>query len=226
MIPFEVIALSPHMRELVAESARRRNARRFRDDERRWIEIDSFRTEDWSALLSMYGSLDPAQPVSNKPPLNTEQRAVWVDQLLSRGRSVVARSGQRIVGHAVLVADGDMQEIVMHVHRDHQRTGIESALSDALRGHSGQGRLRALGSAFRLVMIPVICALVIALVSENPRGVTIALTLAAGFVLFGLAVQSREILFARSLPRRFAPSDPSHAMGTRWMPSGGGAGMQ
>lgn len=225
MIPFEVIALSPHMRELVAESARRRNARRFLDEERRSIEIDAFRTEDWNGLLSMYGSLDPAQPISNKPPLSMDQRAVWVDELLSRGRSVVARSGQRIVGHAVLV-ERDMQEIILHVHRDHQRAGIAGALSDALRGHSGGGRLRAVGSAFRLVMIPVICALVIALVSENPRGVTIALVLAAGFVLFGLAVQYREILFARSLPRRFTPNDPSQAMGTRWIPSGGGAGIQ
>src|SRR5256885_6161181 len=94
MIPFEVIALSPHMRELVAESARRRNARRFRDTTRRRIEIDAFRTDDWSGLLSMYESLDPARPGTAAPPLNAGQRAVWVDQLLSRGRSVVARCDQ------------------------------------------------------------------------------------------------------------------------------------
>jgi hypothetical protein len=100
MIPFEVIALSPHMRELVVESARRRNARRFRDAARRTIAIDAFHTGDWNDLLAMYASLGPAQPTRGVPPLNTEQRAVWVEQLLSRGESVVARCDERIVGHA------------------------------------------------------------------------------------------------------------------------------
>jgi hypothetical protein len=53
--------------------------------------------------------------------------------------------------------------------------------------------------------------------------VTIALGLAAAFVVFGMAVQFREILFAQSLPRRFTPNDPARTAGTRWIPSSRGA---
>jgi hypothetical protein len=117
--------------------------------------------------------------------------------------------------------------IQVHVHRDHQGAGIEGALSDVLLERSSAGgRLRAIGDAFRLVMIPVICALVIALVSEDPRGVIIALALASAFVVFGIAVQHREILFGHSLPRRFTPNDSARATGTRWIPPGGRAAMQ
>src|SRR5919198_2291529 len=132
MIPLEVLALSPYAREWAADYARRRAARHFRDRRRRIIELGEWQPSDWSSLLAMYLSFDVTPRGAG--PLNTERRAVWLEQLLSRGPNVVARAVGRIVGHAALVAydRGDSHELVVFVHRDYQAAGIGGALVDAL----------------------------------------------------------------------------------------------
>src|SRR5919201_2307179 len=103
MITFEVIALSPYARDLLAETATRRGDR-FRDRQHRSIEIEDWQHDDWNGLLTMYGSFDLTQRPHGLTPLNPQQRAVWLEQLLSRGPNLVARHARRIVGHVALVA--------------------------------------------------------------------------------------------------------------------------
>jgi GNAT superfamily N-acetyltransferase len=265
MIPFEVIALSPYAREMFARSGR--GGRPFRDRQSRLIELGTWQPNDWGELMALYSAPDLHRDSHALPLLKSERRAVWLDQVLSRGPSLVARCGSKVVGHAALVAyDGGLShELILFVHRDYRDAGIGGALLDTalhlgpregigriwlttahgddracalyrgrgFRATSGtddapsglaQGeevwtldlrelsrpkepptkagaaasaltiRFRALRHALRLVMIPFVCALVIALVSEDPRGRALALVLAFASLAFGIAMHAREIL--------------------------------
>ena len=231
MIPLEVIALSPYAREWAAEQARRSARRRFRDQLHRDIELGEWEPGDWAGLVSLYGSFDAARTAWARPPVGEERRAVWMEQLLSRGPSVVARAAGRIVGHAALVAfnRGDSQELVVFVHPDYRSAGIVTALVDALRrfarrqgvttralpatsprrstswtrgpaalGAAGRTRLRAVVDAVRMVMIPLVCAIVIAVASEDPRGRALAIAMVFVSLGFGLLVNGRAIVGVRS----------------------------
>ena len=216
MIPFEVIALSPYARELFAERGRPQRIHRFRDAQDRGIEIDQYRHEDWQSLVSMYGALDLSERGKSFPPLDPERRAVWLDQTLSRGPNLVARCDARIIGHVALLGydRSGSPEVVVFVHRDYQRAGIGTKLVDTLlRRETPAAALwmsetasvlakagRGLIEAMRLVMIPLICAVVIAVVSESPRGRALAIVLAIAFVVFGVVAR------AGAIPRRRLPN--------------------
>ena len=220
MIPFEVIALSPYAREMLAEIAGRRAMKRFHDGAARLIEIRAWEPGDWSALTALYDAfLAAGDRTRGLPPLNAPQRASWLEELVTRGPNLTAWAGQRIVGHAALVAHdgGASHELVLFVHPDYREAGIGAALRDALRrvapreGHGGRWqrlhrlvasatgavgvRLLALIQAVRLAMIPLVCAVVIALVSADPRGRVLALIVAVASVVFGVGLQMRAIVF-------------------------------
>ena len=76
-------------------------------------------------------------------------------------------------------------------------------------------RLRAFVNAVRLVMIPLVCALVIAVASEDPRGRTLALALAVASLGFGVVVHGRAIVFGRPQQKQ-VPQDASLSTG-EWM---------
>ena len=79
---------------------------------------------------------------------------------------------------------------------------------------TGSVRLRGVAGAFRLVMIPLVCAIVIALASEDPRGRALAIVLAAVAIGFGFAVQGRAIFQGRTGSR--IPNDRLLTTG-EWM---------
>ena len=289
MIPFEVIALSPYAREFAADYARRRATRRFRDRTGRSIAIGEWQPNDWAGLLAMYTAFGGRS--ARALPFSAERRAVWLEQLLSRGPNVVARASERIVGHAALVEydGGDSYELVVYVHRDYQRAGIGRALVDAVLQRARRDdvrriwltferdncaaaslfqqvgfrpapnggvesvaaaswgvevwtlavadaprvellslkravaavasashmRLREVAHALRLVMIPLVCALVIAAVSDDPRGRMLGVGLAILAVVFGLVLRGRAILFG-SQNARSMPNDAAMSTG-EWM---------
>jgi len=275
MIPFEVIALSPYAREMLAEIANRRERKRFRDAEERVIEIRGWQPEDWNALCALYDTFFASSDRTRGfPPLNAQQRVSWIEALTSRGPNLVAYAGNRIIGHAALVAyDGGIShELVLFVHPDYRGATIGGTLLDALieiaprervsriwliadrlhatssglyadRGfrrdveHLAGGerwtlqlssasqhgqpaaqlvakltiatriRVQALLRAVRLVMIPLVCAVIIAVVSGNTHGRTLALVLAAAAVVFGIALQIRTIVFGHSSVSRRPNAD-------------------
>ena len=282
MIPFEVIALSPYAREMFAEIANRRAMKRFRDAAARLIEIRAWEPGDWTALTALYDAFfAPGDRLCALPPLNAPQRASWLEELIARGPNLVARAGNRIVGHAALVAyDGRAShELVLFIHPDYRQAGIGAALLDAvlqiapregvvriwltadrecsavlyerrgfrrdvelvagrevwtlavrdIQGRRWQRiqrvvavatgalgvRLLALVHAVRLVMIPLACALIIAVVSEHPRGRFLAIILAIASVVLGISLQMRAILFGPA-GRRHVPNDIPRTTG-EWM---------
>jgi L-amino acid N-acyltransferase YncA len=277
MIPFEVIALSPYAREMLAEIANRRERKRFQDAVQRVIEIGGWEAEDWTALSALYDSFfTSGDRARTFPPLNAQQRASWLEELTSRGPNFVARSGNRIVGHAALVAydAGLSHELVLFVHPDYRGAGIGGALLDSLvqlaprarvsriwmvaegqhasssalyesrgfrrdRDHvpgrelwtldvtatsrqwqrteqllaklstATRVRLFALLRAVRLVMIPLVCAVIIAVVSGDTHGRFLALILAAASLVFGIGVQMRAIVFGQPSATRAPNADTS-----------------
>jgi hypothetical protein len=58
-------------------------------------------------------------------------------------------------------------------------------------------RLAGLAEAFRFARIPFVCAAVVALVSADPVGRTLAIVLALGFVVSGIAMNARQIFAGR-----------------------------
>ena len=58
--------------------------------------------------------------------------------------------------------------------------------------------LRGLGAALRFSMIPILCAAVVALASEDPRGRLLALLAGLAALVLGLGVNAREILGRRT----------------------------
>lgn len=58
-------------------------------------------------------------------------------------------------------------------------------------------RLAGLAEAFRFARIPFFCAAVVALVSADPIGRTLALVLGLAFVISGVALNARQIFAGR-----------------------------
>ncbi len=129
---FGVQASARAARKWARRVQRRPLRRHLRDGLGRAIEIAELEPQDLEGVLAMYRTLDPAQRAQGLPPHTEERRAIWVDELARRGPNLVARSGQRIVGHAALVPDGASHELVLFVHQEHQGAGIGGALIDAV----------------------------------------------------------------------------------------------
>jgi ribosomal protein S18 acetylase RimI-like enzyme len=114
----------------------------FTDEEGREIEIRAFQNEPenrdggaaFEAVVEMYADFDPADRAQGIPPATEERVREWFTGLLE-GLNVVAWHGDRAVGHATLVPDGDASELAIFVHQDYQRAGIGSKLIRGLLGH-------------------------------------------------------------------------------------------
>ena len=65
-------------------------------------------------------------------------------------------------------------------------------------------RLAGLAEAFRFARIPFFCAAVVALVSPDPIGRTLAIVLGAAFVVAGLVLNAGEILGGRPAAQQSA----------------------
>ncbi len=62
-------------------------------------------------------------------------------------------------------------------------------------------RLRGLVGAVRFAWIPAVCALVVALASEDPRGRLLAALLGLALLALGVAVHAQEIVLGRRAAR-------------------------
>lgn len=110
--------------------------RTITDDRERTVELRAYRESDFDALVGMYDDFDPAQRAQGVPPLATAGIRSWLSKLLE-GPNVVARRGDRIVGHASFVPDGTgRHELSIFVHQAYQRAGIGSRLLACGLGHA------------------------------------------------------------------------------------------
>ena len=117
--------------------------RTLTDDEDRTIRLrtggdspgnrESTATADREALAAMYDAFDTADRAQGIPPADPNRRRQWLDRV-SEGLTVVARHGDRAVGHGVLLDGDDGRELALFVRPGYRRAGIGSAVLRALLG--------------------------------------------------------------------------------------------
>jgi GNAT superfamily N-acetyltransferase len=99
---------------------------------------------DREAMVAMYEDFDPADRAQGVPPVGESRIRDWLDVLLADGGyNVLAWHGDRVVGHATLVSDGDSGfELAIFVHQEYQGAGIGTALVEHLLGHGAAQGVR------------------------------------------------------------------------------------
>lgn len=109
---------------------------RFTDEANRDLRLTAYRESDFDALVEMYDGFDPAYRAQGVPPMEEEGIRDWLSDILG-GPNVVARDGDRIVGHVSFVPDGTgRHELVIFVHQAYQEAGIGERLLGVGMGHA------------------------------------------------------------------------------------------
>lgn len=109
--------------------------RSFEDRDGRQIEVHRYEN-GIEPLVEMYDEFDPADRAQGIPPIEEAQIRTWLEQLLDTdGVNVVARHGDRPVGHAMLIPDDrGASELAIFVLGEYQNAGIGTGLIEALLG--------------------------------------------------------------------------------------------
>lgn len=91
----------------------------------------------FESLVEMYVDFDPSMRAQGIPPVDENRVRDWLNTLVSSdGYNVVAWNGNRVVGHATLVPDGDAgYELAIFVHQDYQGAGVGTRLIRTLLGY-------------------------------------------------------------------------------------------
>lgn len=110
---------------------------RFADRDGRQIQIRRVTDTDAAveALTAMYAAFDPVDRAQGIPPSEPAQITAWLERIITPDAvNVIAWDGDRAVGHATLVPDGDASELAIFVLQSHQEAGIGTRLVSALLG--------------------------------------------------------------------------------------------
>ncbi len=92
------------------------------------VTVDRLRAEDRTLLEDMYEVFVPKDAAFGLPPSNLLRRKTWLDTLLTKGINLVARVEGQIIGHMVLMPDGNKAEMAMFVHQDFRCQGVARLL--------------------------------------------------------------------------------------------------
>lgn len=121
----------------------------FEDREGRPIEIrasDDFE-DTLEDVVEMYVQFDPTDRAQGIPPTGEGRIRTWLETIAEESVNVVARHGEDVVAHAMLVPDtddpaaiadnGEIEwELAIFVLQDYQRAGIGTQLLEHLLGHA------------------------------------------------------------------------------------------
>ncbi|AFZ73093.1 GNAT family N-acetyltransferase [Natronobacterium gregoryi] len=125
----------------------------FEDTEGRSIEIrvpDAF-DDVIDDVVDMYEAFDPTDRAQGIPPTGEKRIRGWLETIADESINVVARHGEDVVGHAMLVpdaeeppsvedgtvTDADVEwELAIFVLQEFQRAGNGTALLETLLGHA------------------------------------------------------------------------------------------
>lgn len=106
----------------------------FEDTSGRRIRIEALDDPTREPLVQMYLDLDGRCRAMGIPPATESDLRTWLAGL-EDGRNLVARAEERVVGHAVLLSDGEgSHELAIFVHQEFQNAGIGTELTRALLG--------------------------------------------------------------------------------------------
>jgi GNAT superfamily N-acetyltransferase len=120
------------------------------DREGRSIEIrapETFSGETLDAVVGMYTEFDPTDRAQGIPPTGEERIRTWLETIGDDSVNVVARDGEDVIAHAMLVPDTDDLSTIEHrsdiewelaifVLQAYQRAGIGTTLLENLLGHA------------------------------------------------------------------------------------------
>ncbi|WP_226004244.1 GNAT family N-acetyltransferase [Natrinema salinisoli] len=120
------------------------------DKEGRSIEIrapETFTGETLDAVVEMYTEFDPTDRAQGIPPTGEERIRTWLETIGDDSVNVVARDGDDVIAHAMLVPDTDDLSAIEHrsdiewelaifVLQAYQRAGIGTTLLENLLGHA------------------------------------------------------------------------------------------
>jgi diamine N-acetyltransferase len=109
--------------------------------------VDEFEGEVLDDTVEMYVEFDPTDRAQGIPPTGEERIRNWLETIAEHSVNVVARHGEDVVGHAVLVPDADDPseietvsevewELAIFVLQDYQQSGIGTKLLKHLLGHA------------------------------------------------------------------------------------------
>ena len=95
------------------------------------FEIGMSCAEDFPSLLEMYRTFSPKPASQGLPPEDPETCQSWLKTLFRIGLNALAWRGDRVVGHAALIADvkGKSGELVIFVDQNHRNLGIGTELA-------------------------------------------------------------------------------------------------
>ncbi|WP_276259135.1 GNAT family N-acetyltransferase [Haloglomus litoreum] len=122
------------------------------DGEGRQIDIRAYGdgpvADERAALVELYLDYDPDDRTLGIPPVTPERIGKWQDAMLA-GYCVLAWHGDRPVGQAVLVPDGDEgYEFAIFLDGEYQGAGIGTRLTEAVLSH---GRAHGVEDVWLLV---------------------------------------------------------------------------
>lgn len=107
----------------------------FTDRTGRSLEIVTHEAVSTDGIVEMYDGFDPAQRAQGIPPSDPDRIEPWIKTVVDSGTHVVATHDDRVVGHAMLVPDGEGAfELAIFVHQDYQGAGIGRTLLEHLLG--------------------------------------------------------------------------------------------
>lgn len=100
---------------------------------------------DRDPLVEMYDSMTAISRTMGLPPSSRPAIEEWLDGLVDRGWNLVARDGDRVVGH-VGVAPGGAEEpqFVIFVHDDRQNRGLGTELVNQMVAYAADRAYEAL----------------------------------------------------------------------------------
>lgn len=91
--------------------------------------IRPYEPADRLPLVAMYESLDSTSRTMGLPPSSRAAIEDWLDGLVDRGWNLVAREGERVVGHVGVAPAGAADpQFVIFVHDDRQNRGLGTEL--------------------------------------------------------------------------------------------------
>ncbi len=103
----------------------------FKDKSSQPYTIGNGNATDGSSIMDMYRIFLPKPASQGLPPADSETCEKWVTDILDIGINVVARRGEKIVGHAALIPDGQGKtgEFIIFVHQDCRNLGVGTELT-------------------------------------------------------------------------------------------------
>ena len=106
------------------------------------FELKTYGAADYSLLEDMYDAFSPKAKFQGMPPLKSETRRKWLENLLESGENVLAWREGKVIGHVVVIPDTHLEdgEFLIFVHQDHRNVGVGTQLAlNVLKKSKGLG---------------------------------------------------------------------------------------